>query len=152
MSALCFSNYNILIRNNIEYKITPLDICEKDYGYTNGLMKNTVQSVFRHNKTKILNHVGDSDITHLVNFKLIAKLANKLKLNSSNIVTQRNFLINLGILKRAEIISKKLPFTKKTNIYYRLKRLIDNEQMGELFKVIFLTKNNTFFNKGFESD
>ena len=44
-----------------------------DYGYTNGLMKNTVQSVFRHNKTKILNHVGDSDITHLVNFKLIAK-------------------------------------------------------------------------------
>ena len=55
----------------------------KDYGYTNGLMKNTVQSVFRHNKTKILNHVGDSDITHLVNFKLIAKLANKLKLNFS---------------------------------------------------------------------
>ena len=123
-----------------------------DYGYTNGLMKNTVQSVFRHNKTKILNHVGDSDITHLVNFKLIAKLANKLKLKCSNIVTQRNFLVNLGILKRAEIISNKLPFSKKTNIYYRLKRLIDNEQMGELFKVIFLTKNNTFFNKGFESD
>ena len=123
-----------------------------DYGYIKGPMKNTVQSVSRHNKTKILKHVGNADITHLVNFKLLGKLAKKLKLKCSDIVTQGNFLINLGILKRAEIISKKLPFSKKTNVYYRLKRLIDDKQMGELFKVIFLTKNNIFFNKGFESD
>ena len=58
----------------------------------------------------------------------------------------------MGILKRAEIISTNLSFSKKANIYYRLKRLIDKNQMGELFKVILLTKTNTFFNKGFESD
>ena len=38
-------------------------------------------------------------------------------------------VVNLGILSRAEIISKNLPFSKKANIYYRLKRLIDSKQM-----------------------
>ena len=36
-----------------------------------------------------------------------------------------NFLIKLGILKRAEIISKNLQFSKKADIFYRIKRLID---------------------------
>ena len=46
------------------------------------------------------------------------------------ITTQEKFLKNLGILKRAEIISINLPFSKKADIYYRLKRLIDNKFMS----------------------
>ena len=55
---------------------------------------------------------------------------------------QKNFLTNLGILNRAEIISKNLPFSKKADIYFRVKRLIDKNSMGELFKVILATKKN----------
>ena len=46
----------------------------------------------------------------------------------------------MGIKQRAEIISKNQSFSKKADIYYRLKRLIDEKQMGNLFKVIFAYK------------
>ena len=123
-----------------------------DYGYKKNLMKDTIQSVYRHKKNEFFNNVGKSDITHHINFSLIKKIAKNFKLKSSKIISQGKFLINLGIEKRAEIISQKIPFSKKANIYYRLKRLIDKNQMGELFKVVLLTNSNTFFNKGFGSD
>ena len=49
-----------------------------------------------------------------------------------------------------EIISKNLPFSKKANIYYRLKRLIDEKYMGSLFKVLFVSKSKNNFNLGFK--
>ena len=63
-----------------------------------------------------------------------------------------DFLISLGIQQRAEILSKNLPFSKKADIYYRLKRLIDKDQMGSLFKVMLITNKNTDFKTGFEID
>ena len=44
----------------------------------------------------------------------------------------------MGIKERAEIISKNQNFLKKADIYYRLKRLIDEKQMGTLFKVMLI--------------
>ena len=63
--------------------------------------------------------------------------------------TQKRFLINLGILHRAEILAKNLRFLKKADIYHRLKRLIDKRFMGEIFKVMFLTSKNIKFKTGF---
>ncbi len=123
-----------------------------DYGYKKSLMKNSIQSVYKHKKNEIFNNIGKSDITHHISFDLISKIAKKFKLKCSNIVTQSDFLVNLGILERAEIISRNLPFTKKANIFFRLKRLIGKNQMGKLFKVIFIANNNSFFNRGFKSD
>tara|TARA_B100001996_G_scaffold44480_1_gene32140 strand:- start:1730 stop:2782 length:1053 start_codon:yes stop_codon:yes gene_type:complete len=123
-----------------------------DYGYKKNLMKDTIQSVYKHRKNELFNNVGKSDITHHVSFNLISKFAKKFQLKCSNVITQSDFLINLGILKRAEIISRNLPFTKKANIYFRLKRLIDKNQMGRLFKVIFLANTHSFFNRGFKTD
>ena len=68
----------------------------------------------------------------------------------SLITTQGNFLIKLGILKRAEIISKNLQFSKKADIFYRIKRLIDAKYMGSLFKVLFVSKSKNNFNLGFK--
>ena len=110
-----------------------------DYGYFNKKMFNTLQSVKNHKKINILNDISNSDITHLLNYKLIETIVKKMKLKVSGLSTQRNFLIKLGILERAEIISKNLPFLMKANIYYRVKRLIDNKQMGEIFKVMFIS-------------
>ena len=64
---------------------------------------------------------------------------------------QKNFLKNLGIFERAEIISKNLTFSKKADIYYRIKRLTDENAMGGLFKVMFLTKKNAKFQIGFKN-
>ena len=56
----------------------------------------------------------------------------------------------MGILKRANILTKNTSFKSKADIYYRLKRLIDPNEMGKLFKVIFFKKKGIKFNLGFK--
>ena len=55
----------------------------------------------------------------------------------------------MGILERANILSKKMTFKEKANLFYRLKRLLDPKDMGDLFKVIFAQKKNKNFSLGF---
>ena len=57
----------------------------------------------------------------------------------------------MGILQRAEIISKTIPFSKKADLFYRVKRLIDAKQMGELFKVMLIKKKKNKFQTGFSN-
>ena len=119
-----------------------------DYGYLGKKMLDTVQSVKNHKKTDILKNIYQSDITHLLNFNFYKKKFNK-KLDKIKIISQRKFLINMGILHRAEILSKNLTFHQKTDLYYRVQRLIDSQQMGELFKVMFVTNRQNNFSMGF---
>ena len=63
--------------------------------------------------------------------------------------TQGKFLTKLGIQQRAEIISKNKSFSQKADIFYRLKRLIDKKEMGDLFKVMLIKKSNNNFQIGF---
>ena len=112
-------------------------------------MIDSLQAIKKHKNTSVLKDYGNIDITYKINFKLIESLINYLKLKSQGITSQRNFLIRLGILERAEIISKNLPFSKKADIYFRLKRLIDKNEMGELFKVMLITNKKNNFNLGF---
>jgi len=112
-------------------------------------MKNTLKSIFKHKFNDVLNNFGQSDITYNLNFNLLKKILKKFNLKVNGITNQKSFLINLGILKRAEIISKNLPFSKKADIYFRIKRLIGQNSMGELFKVMLATKKNIKFKVGF---
>ena len=76
------------------------------------------------------------------------------KFGSFNITVtnQKKFLTKLGILERAEILTKNTSFIKKADIYFRIKRLIDKSSMGELFKVMLITNNKNNFRLGFEID
>ena len=123
-----------------------------DYGYLENSMKDTLMAIKKHRITELLKEFGNSDITYKLNFKLLKKITNILKLKCQGITTQRNFLMNLGIQQRAEIISRNLPFSKKADIYYRLKRLIDKNQMGDLFKVMLITNKKIDFKTGFWID
>ena len=122
-----------------------------DYGYLGKNMKNTLQSISKHRYNNVLDNFGKSDITYGINFNLIERIIKKFQLKISGITSQKKFLLNLGILQRAEIISKNLPFSKKADIYFRIKRLIDENSMGELFKVMFATKKNIKFQTGFKN-
>ena len=55
----------------------------------------------------------------------------------------------MGINERVEIISKNLNFSEKANIYHRIKRLIDDRQIGSLFKEILIKNKKNKFNLGF---
>ena len=120
-----------------------------DYGYNENKMKNTIQGVMKHKYTNILKNIGKSDITHNINFKLFQKIIDNLGDLKHNLTTQKNFLTKMGIYERAEIISRNYNFKKKTDMYYRLKRLIHQEQMGNLFKVMLIKNKKNRFNLGF---
>ena len=69
----------------------------------------------------------------------------------SNLTTQKEFLLKMGINERAEMISKNQSFLKKTDIYFRLKKLIDEKHMGNLFKFMLIKNRNNKFKLGFEN-
>ncbi len=120
-----------------------------DYGFLKQKSIDTLQSIKNHKSNKIFENVGSADITSLVNFNLIKNYLKKKKLKVNNIVTQEFFLKKMGIMNRAEIASKKMNFKEKSDLYFRLQRLINPKQMGELFKVISAFKLKKKFSLGF---
>jgi len=120
-----------------------------DYAYLEKEMKNTLQAVSKHKYCNVLKGFRNSDITYNLSFNLINKIIKKLGPCSSLSTTQKNFLTKLGILKRAEILSKNMLFSEKADIYFRIKRLIDESQMGHLFKVMLIANQKNKFKLGF---
>jgi len=121
-----------------------------DYGYKKIKMSNSLQSVKKHNYSNLLSNVGDTDITHHINFNLFSKIIKNLGLHLEGITEQRIFLQKMGIIHRANILTKNVNFYVKADIYYRLKRLLDRNKMGQLFKVMFFKKKGLKFNLGFK--
>ena len=64
-------------------------------------------------------------------------------------ITQNEFLQKMGIMERANILSKNMTFKEKANMFFRLKKLLDYEEMGSLFKVLFAQKKDGKFSLGF---
>jgi NADH dehydrogenase [ubiquinone] 1 alpha subcomplex assembly factor 7 len=118
-----------------------------DYGYSKPNNQNTLQSVMNHKKNNLLSNLGKADITSHVNFKLLNEFFIKNNLKVEKIVSQQEFLKNMGIIDRAEIVSKKMKFRDQSNMYLRLRRLLSPRLMGNLFKVTlaYKSKSNKFF-------
>ena len=146
----------------IEYPKLGLNICKNiikeiskrnggllliDYGYYKKQFNyNTLQSIKFHKKNKIFKNLGTADITYLVNFKLLEEYFTLKKLKVKKVVSQSFFLKKMGIIERANMIANKMSFKEKSNLYSRIKRLLDDDKMGDLFKVIFAykSKKNNF--------
>ena len=123
-----------------------------DYGYLSQKMQDTLQAVNNHKYSNILENIGESDITYNVNFNLFQNFINQYKNLDTLLTTQKKFLTSMGILQRAEIVSKDIAFSKKTDLFYRIRRLIDEKQMGELFKVMLIKNKNNKIQTGFQND
>ena len=123
-----------------------------DYGYLNFKMKETLQAIKNHKHSNILEDIGDSDITYNINFNLFERFIDQFDDLNFIITNQKKFLTSMGIIQRAEIISENIPFSKKSDLFYRIRRLIDEKQMGELFKVMLIKKHKNNFKTGFEID
>ena len=108
-----------------------------------------MQAVKKHKYSKILSQPSNTDITSQINYSLFNKILKKNYLDVNKIVNQSKFLQRLGIVERANIISNKISFKDKANMFYRLKRLLSYEDMGNLFKVLFAQKKSKKFTLGF---
>ncbi len=120
-----------------------------DYGYFDQKMQDTLQAIYKQKYSKVLENIGKSDITYNINFYFIEKIVKSFKELNINFTSQKKFLTNLGICQRAEIIGKNKTFTQKSDIFYRLRRLIDKNEMGDLFKVMLIKKSNNSSQIGF---
>ena len=132
----------------ITKKILKLEGCILliDYGYLKPHNENTLQSVLKHKKNKLLDNLGKADVTSHINFELLREFFKKNNLKTKKIITQQEFLKSNGIIERAEILAKKMKFRDQSDLYLRLKRLLHPNLMGNLFKVAlaYKCKNKNF--------
>ena len=122
----CFLKLKKIIKRKTEEIIEKNDggMLIIDYGYADSKMHETLQAVNNHKYSNILENIGDSDITYNINFHSFEKFINQFKEVNSIFTNQKKFLTSMGILQRAEIISKNIAFSKKADLFYRVKRLI----------------------------
>ena len=83
---------------------------------------------------------GQSDLSSHVNFRLLKEIAIKKNLYVSPVKEQRNFLLELGIEERFKSLTKNVSSALAKTVESEIKRLIDPDKMGSLFKVIAITK------------
>jgi len=112
-----------------------------DYGY-NGPPKNsqeTLQAMRDHKFHDVLKDPGTADITAHVDFHAIREVAAIEGAAGYGPVTQGAFLQALGAKARLEKLCKKATEEQKSAMISGLERLLSQDAMGDLFKVICLT-------------
>lgn len=120
-----------------------------DYGHVVSAFGETVQAVRSHRFTSIFDTPGFADITAHVDFENILYRAYADGLIVHGPVTQGAFLKELGIEVRAEKLFNNANEAQKKEILDGLKRLIDTDQMGTLFKVLALCHDPAIDMAGF---
>jgi SAM-dependent MidA family methyltransferase len=103
-----------------------------DYGYDNYEFANSLQALKNHQRLDFIDALSGCDITAHVDFLALDKIAKNFKLKTS-LVSQRQFLLELGANERSQKLIEKNP-QQAQQIAEDLERLISPTQMGELFK------------------
>jgi len=113
-----------------------------DYGYVASSGTATVQAVSNHDYASIFERPGEVDLTAHVDFTALAQLAQEMGANVSPLIGQGEFLKNLGIKIRADGLKKQATLPQAAEIDAALHRLVDLDQMGQLFKVMEIRANS----------
>jgi len=108
-----------------------------DYGYDYYGYKDTLQGMKNHKFHDVLKNIGEADITAHVDFVALSEAVKEQGIDDCSIVTQREFLMSLGIEKRREILVAGAANKKQAKrVSDCVERLIDVKNMGSLFKVL----------------
>ncbi len=121
-----------------------------DYGDTSTDFGDTLQSLKAHKKMDVFSDLGKSDLTTRVNFEYLTDLSIANNLSVTEVITQGDFLNNMGIKVRAKNLLKAKP-EAKNKILRQLNKLTSKNEMGELFKVICFQSKKLELPLGFES-
>lgn len=117
-----------------------------DYGHAITGFGDTLQAVKDHAYANILETPGEADLTSHVNFERLKDIAKGL---NPRIATQGDFLRRLGIQLRAQTLSKTASTEQAAMLKAGLDRLIEDDQMGTLFKVLSVCNPVTIDPAGF---
>lgn len=111
----------------------------------------TLQVLYQHRYSELLKHVGQSDITHHVDFLNLKYIFQEAELPVYGSVTQGRFLTQLGILHRVKRFLESYTGTQRSQITQAVERLISRQGMGNLFKVLAVTSKDLQAPSGFPS-
>jgi NADH dehydrogenase [ubiquinone] 1 alpha subcomplex assembly factor 7 len=113
-----------------------------DYGHFKSDYGDTFQAIHNHQYTNPLEKSGDADLTSHVDFQRLIKLVNKMhNLEIMPLITQGEFLKSLGLEMWHQKLTQKLKTQEDIDQLQAQKhRLIDAQEMGELFKVFCIEK------------
>jgi len=107
-----------------------------DYGYGEAAgFSETLQAVSGHRFADALAQPGEDDISAHVDFAALAQSGKRGGAAVFGPITQGIFLANIGIAERAEQLMKTNPASAR-DLLTATERLIGNDQMGTLFKVL----------------
>lgn len=107
-----------------------------DYGHAESGFGDTLQAVRGHDYAEPLEAPGEADLTSQVDFEALASLADS-RVKTIGPVSQHNFLRELGIEARAEILQRNAKEEMRAEIGAALSRLIGPAPgMGEMFKAL----------------
>ncbi len=112
-----------------------------DYGHAEGGLGDTWQAVSGHAFADPLLAPGRADLTAHVDFEALAQCAESMGARIHGPVRQRDFLLRLGIARRAAALKANATPDQAADIDAALARLTATgaRGMGELFKVLAIT-------------
>jgi NADH dehydrogenase [ubiquinone] 1 alpha subcomplex assembly factor 7 len=119
-----------------------------DYGYTQSRTGSSLQAVRAHEKCDPFVDPGLCDLSALVNFEEISRIAAALDLRCSGPVGQGQWLQALGVAHRAAMLVKSNP-DKAGETQAALRRLTHEAEMGSLFKVCAISSSGWPDGEGF---
>ncbi|MFA5959009.1 MAG: SAM-dependent methyltransferase [Tatlockia sp.] len=108
----------------------------------------TLMAHYQHKAhTQVLAHPGEQDITAHVDFTHVAEAADAAGFHIAGFCNQASFLLANGLLNLLEDLTDT---KQQVRAQQAVKQLIQPSEMGELFKVIALTKGIDFDLAGFQ--
>lgn len=110
-----------------------------DYGHLRTAPGDTLQAVRDHKYVPITDRPGESDITSHVNFEAMASALGRSGAKVYPAITQRAFLLAMGLEQRAAILSSKADANSREILARAVARLASETEMGNLFKVMVAT-------------
>lgn len=119
-----------------------------DYGRAEPGLGDTLQALSHHTRVDPLTSAGEADLTVHADFPSVAAAA-QAQGAASALTTQAAFLNRMGVIERAQTLCKVRPDRAET-IERQLYRLIDADQMGELFKALCVYYPHDLAPPGFE--
>lgn len=121
-----------------------------DYGHVTSGLGDTLQAVRRHQYWPPLSSPGRADITAHVDFEALTRIAIDHGAAPYGPLPQGQFLENLGLTIRVEMLCKDKTPEEAATIQSGAHRIAAPNEMGEIFKVLCLSAPNLPIPPGFE--
>ncbi len=114
-----------------------------DYGHAVSGFGDTFQAMRGHGYADPFAQPGLADLTAHVDFAALVSVALDSGVTASPIVTQGDFLSAMGIAERAGALGATVDEAGRDAFREQVMRLVDDSQMGQLFKVLALADVKT---------